>query len=90
MHSLDWRVAALSAGSFLAVTYSLCLLGDVLLGQEMWRSWAVFLPGFEALDWANSLYGFFAVFGYGIYGALVFVPLYNFYLKHFAKSRAED
>lgn len=89
MRSLDWRIVALSAGSFLALSYSLCLLGDILLGHEMWRSWAVFLPGFETLSWSNFLFGFFAAFAYGVYVALVFVPLYNFYLQRFGNSRGE-
>ena len=52
----------------------------------MWRSWALFIPGLDALSWPNFFFGLFANFAYGIYGALVFVPLYNFFAQRFRKK----
>lgn len=80
-NGLDWRIVALTLGSFLALSYSLCLLGDLVLGHTMWRAWAIFLPGFDALNWANFFAGLLASFVYGVYAALVFVPLYNFFIR---------
>ena len=85
MNALDWRVVALSTASFLALSYSVCLLGDVLFGYELWRGWAVFLPGLDGLSWRNYFIGLLATAVYGVYGALIFVPLYNFYLQRLGK-----
>ena len=79
MPGLDWRVAALASGSFLGISYVLCIVGDLLLGHDMFRAWIAFFPGFIWLTWSSFLLGLVQAFLYGVYAALVFVPLYNFF-----------
>ena len=68
---------------FLAITYVLCVLWDLVLPQyAMHAAWSVFLPGFEWLDWKSFLLGLVEFWAYGWYFALLWVPLYN----HFAQS----
>lgn len=63
---------------FLAITFSLCVLWDLLFPQyAMYESWQVLLPGFEWLSWKSYFIGLLMSFGYGWFFALVWVPIYN-------------
>lgn len=69
-----------SLGLFLAITFTLCVLFDLLFpGQAMYQSWLQFLPGFTWLSWPSFLLGLVESFAYGWYVALIFGPLYNFF-----------
>lgn len=79
MARLYWRDVGLAMGSFLAITYALCVGYDVLFDQRMYESWRALLPGFTWLTWSSFFLGLLETFLYGIYFGLVFVPLYNFF-----------
>ncbi len=71
----------MSLGLFLAVTFSLCVAFDLLFpGQAMYQTWLRLLPGFTWLTWPSFLLGLAESFAYGWYVALVFGPLYNFFV----------
>lgn len=71
----------MSLGLFLAVTFILCVGFDLLFpDQAMYESWLRFLPGFTWLSWSSFFLGLVESFGYGWYIALVFGPLYNFFV----------
>lgn len=88
MPNLDWRVAALASGSFLSISYVLCIVGDLLLGHDMFQAWIAFFPGFTWLTWSSFLFGLVEAFLYGVYAALVFVPLYNFFQSRVRQNNA--
>jgi len=90
MAKLDWRVAALAGGSFLSISYVLCIVGDLVLGHDMFRAWMDFFPGFIWLTWASFLLGLVQAFLYGVYAALVFVPLYNFFRNRVRQTNSEN
>lgn len=72
----------MSLGLFLAITYTLCVGFDLLFpGQAMYRTWLRFLPGFDWLSWPSFLLGLVESFGYGLYVALVFGPLFNLFAR---------
>lgn len=77
MGRLDWRVVGLSTGSFLAISYLLCVAYDLAFDQHMYESWLKLLPGFTWLTWPSFLLGLVETFLYGIYFGLLFAPLYN-------------
>jgi hypothetical protein len=77
MKSLDWKVVGTSFGLLLSVSYVLCVIYDLIFGQTMYRAWVGLLPGFEWITWGTFFLGLVESFLYGIYFALVFVPLYN-------------
>lgn len=79
MGRLYWRDVGLAMGSFLALTYVLCVAYDLAFDQRMYESWLKLLPGFTWLSWPGFLLGLLETFLYGIYFGLVFVPLYNFF-----------
>jgi uncharacterized membrane protein len=69
-----------SLGTFLALTFVLCVLFDLWFpGQAMYQSWLKLLPGFTWLTWPSFFLGLVESFAYGWYVALVFGPLYNFF-----------
>jgi hypothetical protein len=77
---LDWKVLGLAAGSFLAITYVLCVVFDLVTGLRMYEAWVALLPGFTWISWGSFTLGLVESFGYGIYFGLVFAPLYNLFL----------
>ena len=63
---------------FLAVTFTLCVLFDLLFpAHAMFEVWRKLLPGFEWLTWTSFFLGLVESYGYGWYFALVVAPLYN-------------
>ena len=72
----------MSLGTFLAVTYALCVGFDLLFpGQAMYQTWLRLLPGFTWLTWPSFLLGLVESFAYGWYIALVFGPLVNLFAR---------
>ena len=79
MTSLRFTPVALALGMFLAITFTLCVIWGLAfphttLQQQILE--AVF-PWFTWLSWESYLLGLVESFLYGIYAAVVFVPLYN-------------
>ena len=69
-------------GLFLAISYLGCIV-LYLIAPGMASGHAVlvlFLPGFKLLSWPSFFLGLVESFGYGWYIALIFGPLYNFFV----------
>jgi len=79
MARLDWRVVGLAMGSFLSISYIVCVVGDLVFEHRMYEVWLKLLPGFTWISWPSFFLGLIETFAYGIYFGLVFVPLYNFF-----------
>jgi hypothetical protein len=73
----------LSLSLFLAISYTLCIAGYALLPALPIKhsALAIFLPGFELLSWHTFLLGLVESLGWGWYVALIFGPLYNFFVS---------
>lgn len=67
---------------FLVISYVICVIGYLLFpGLPInHAALTIFLPGFELLTWPSFLIGLIESFGYGWYVALIFGPLYNFFV----------
>ena len=66
---------------FLAITFALCVTFDLIFpGHAMYEAWRKLLPGFEWISWSSFGLGLAESYGYGWYFALIWVPLYNFFL----------
>jgi hypothetical protein len=77
------RIVALglSLSLFLALSFVLCiLLGLLLPDRGLHQPWLQFFPGFIWLTWPSFLLGLIESLAYGWYVALVFAPLYNFFV----------
>ncbi len=70
----------MSLGAFLALTFVLCVLFDLLFPDyAMNPAWAPLLPGFIWISWPSFFLGLVETYAYGWYVALVFGPIYNFF-----------
>ena len=66
---------------FLAITFCVCVAFGLLFPEmAMYETWQRLLPGFEWLSWQSFFLGLIESYGYGWYFALIFAPLYNFFL----------
>lgn len=76
---LPWKVVALALGTFLAISYVLCIVYGLLVPPErhMHPVWAPLLPGFEWLSWGSFFLGLVEAFFYGVYIAALYCPLHN-------------
>jgi len=85
---LSWKVLGFAAGTFLALSYVLCVAYDIIFSQQMYRAWMALLPGYVWISWGSFFLGLIECFLYGIYFGLVFAPLYNFFLVKVWKEAA--
>jgi len=82
-HALRIGPLGNSLSLLLLISYLLCV-GFGLLAPEqmrMYEAWAPLLPGFEWLTWSGFLIGLVEAYLYGWYLAIVFVPLYRWFVK---------
>lgn len=71
----------MSLGTFLGLTFVLCVVFDLLFPEmAMHPVWSQLLPGFVWISWPSFLLGLVESIAYGWYIALVFAPLYNFFV----------
>jgi len=74
----------MSLGTFLAVTYVLCIVFDLWFPElAMNPAWSPLLPGFIWLTWPSFFLGLAESFSYGWYVALIFGPLHNYFTARF-------
>jgi hypothetical protein len=82
MKRLTIRGTGLTLGIFSDVTFVLCVLWGMLLPGLHARGVPILegiLPGFTWLTPGSIVLGLVEAFLYGIYIALVFVPLFNYF-----------
>ncbi|MEO8385356.1 MAG: DUF5676 family membrane protein [Betaproteobacteria bacterium] len=67
---------------FLAISYVLCIVSYLIFpGIPInHAALSIFLPGFELLNWSSFCLGLIESLAYGWYVALIFGPLYNFFI----------
>jgi hypothetical protein len=72
----------MSLAVFLVISYALCIVGYLMVpGLPInHAALTIFLPGFELLSWSSFFLGLVESFAYGWYVALIFGPLYNFFV----------
>lgn len=68
--------------SFFILSYTICILGYLFVpGLPVDHAGlGIFLPGFTLLSWHTFFFGLIESFAWGWYIALVFGPLYNFFV----------
>ena len=72
----------MSLSLFSLISYVICIICYLLLPSLPINHAAlsIFLPGFQLLSWPTFLLGLVESFAYGWYIALIFGPLYNFFV----------
>ena len=77
----------LSLSLFFVISYLICIAGYLWVPgfPVQHAALSIFLPGFEPLSWRSYFLGLVESFVWGWYIALVFGPLYNFFLRRVAR-----
>ena len=71
----------MSLSAFFVISYIICIIGYLTLSLPInHAALAIFLPGFELLTWQSFLLGLVESFFWGWYIALIFGPLFNFFV----------
>jgi len=77
----------MTLGTFLVVTYTLCVLYGLLVSDAgMHRLLSDLMPGFIWITWPSFFIGLVWAFVFGWYVAVVFAPIYNFFAPVGSKS----
>ncbi|MEQ3631399.1 MAG: DUF5676 family membrane protein [Sulfitobacter sp.] len=72
----------MTLGVLLAVSFALCVVFGLLFpGATMYQAWLPLLPGVSWISWSSALLGLVESFAYGWYVALIFVPVWNFFVR---------
>jgi hypothetical protein len=76
---LNIRLVSWSLGLFTAISFVLCVIYGLIVppGLHMARALEAVLPAFKWLTVTGFCLGLLESFLYGVYGGLVFVPIYN-------------
>ena len=86
---LNIKLIAWALGLSGAVSFVVCVLFGLITPQSLHMH--VFLqqvlPGFRWLTWWGFLLGLVESFLYGVYAAIVYVPIYNWLTKRFGPSQ---
>ncbi|MGB3715356.1 MAG: hypothetical protein WA996_13080 [Candidatus Promineifilaceae bacterium] len=82
---LQFRAVAITIAVILAISYVLCIVGDLLFGWTMYEAWAPLLPGFTwPMTVGSFLLGLLWLVGYSLYVAALLVLPYNFLARRLA------
>jgi hypothetical protein len=83
MHPLSVKVMTWSLGTFTAITFILCVAYGLVVPAALHMSQLLemALPGFHWLSAGGVVIGLVESFLYGVYGGLVFTPIYNFFVR---------
>ncbi len=89
MNKLCFKPVALSVSSFIVFTYIICVIYGLIFHEyAMHKAWESLLPGFYWLTWNTFIIGLVESVLYGIYVALIFVPLFNYFNKKYGQTCA--
>ena len=86
MKVLNFKATVFGILVALIVSYSVCILGDLIFGWTMYQAWMPLLPGFTwPLTAGGFLLGLLWLLAYSIYVPIVFVLPYNYLLLRSAQ-----
>lgn len=81
----------LSLGSFLSLTFTLCVLFDLAMpSMSMHEAWMMLLPGFTWISWSSFMIGFSESFAYGLYIAFIFGPIFNISVRITSRNKGYE
>jgi hypothetical protein len=76
--SLSLGAVGHATSLFLAISFALCVAGDLVMpAHEMHSAWERLLLGFQWISWGSFFLGLVESYVYGWYFTLIWVPLYN-------------
>jgi uncharacterized protein DUF5676 len=76
--SVSLAAAGHATSLFLAISFTLCVVADLIFPQhQMYSVWQRLLPGFEWISFGSYALGLVESYAYGWYFTLIWVPIYN-------------
>ena len=80
---LNIKVVSWSLGIFTAISFILCVIYGLIVPQSLhaYQFLEAVLPAFKWLTVWGFFLGLAESFLYGVYVGLVFVPIYNFFIR---------
>lgn len=86
---LNIKLVSWALGLWGAVTFFVCVLYGLITPQSLHMHVLLeqVMPGFKWLTWWGFLLGLAESFLYGVYAAIVFVPIYNWLGKRFGDAK---
>jgi len=79
---LSLKATGHATSMFLAISYTLCVAFDLVFPEHaMYQAWQKLLPGFEWISWQSYFIGLIEAYGYGWFFALIWIPIYNVFVR---------
>ena len=87
---LNIKVWTISWGCWMAVSFTLCVLGGVIAPSLPipHRTLELLLPGFIWISPGAFVLGLVESVAYGMYAALLFVAIHNFFTRRWTDARS--
>lgn len=81
MNRLKIMPVGLALGFLFSISFIICVAYGMVVPTtwQMYPLWERLLPGFKWLSLGGFFLGLIETFLYGMYIAIVFVPIYNFF-----------
>ncbi len=88
-HAISLTAFGHASSLLFAISFALCV-GFALLfpAHAMYQAWQKLLPGFEWISWKSFFLGLVESYGYGWFGTLIWVPLYNVFSAKLGPGRS--
>lgn len=89
MRKLSFWPIAWTLAVFLSLVYTLDVLAGLLLPNwwVMQNAWELILPDFTFFSWGSFFLGLVEIFVGGLLTAVLFVPVYNFFVGRAAADK---
>ena len=89
MHKLSFRVLAASLSVSAGIVYLLCVVFRPIFPNWSMYTTDIWLAAFPAFSWTlgGILLGLVESLLYGLLAAVIFVPVYNFFVNRFSSAR---
>jgi len=86
---LNWKIVCWSLGIWAAVSFVVGVLWGLVTpaAVHMHIFLEQILPAFKSFTWWGFLLGLIESFLYGFYAGIVYVPIYNFFVKRWREIR---
>lgn len=84
---LNMRVVSWALGCFMAISFIVCVIYGLIVPQSLHPSQVLeaVLPAFKWLTFGGFVLGLIESFLYGAYAGIVFVPVYNVFMRRWGK-----
>ena len=86
---MNIKVWTMSLGSWMAATFTICVLGGVIAPDLPipHRTLELLLPAFRWISWGSFMLGLVETFVFGAYAGWLLASLHNFFARRWGTTR---